>query len=105
MNACMYAIYCICQCTVHVCSCTPPVAAFLISFFHLLPAEDLCLFIVSLIPVWGVKKNGKQDVVMLLNTNLELVDFRFLICELFNIECHVRLIWVWDLQLIDMNTK
>ena len=34
---------------------------------------------------------------MLLNPNL---DFRFSICELFNIECHLMLIWVRDLQLI-----
>ena len=39
---------------------------------------------------------------MLLNPNLELVDFRFSIFELFNIECHLMLIWVWDLQLIDI---
>ena len=65
------------------CSCTPPVAALLlISFFHLLSAEDFCLFIVSVDSnLRECKKNGKQDFVMLLNPNLELVDFRFSICD------------------------
>ena len=45
MNAYMYAIYCIWQCAcmfMYSPSCGPPYL-----FFHLLPAEDLCLFIVN----------------------------------------------------------
>ena len=74
----------------------------LISFSHLLPAGDLCLFFIFNFDsnLRECKKDGKQDFVMLLNPNLELVNFRFSICELVDIECLLMVIWVWDLQLI-----